>query len=71
MARLKKNGKYVNFYVDRQLCDEFDRMCSLLGQTKTAALERAMSYYVEKRGDPAIFGMAQQAAGNGPDTQKG
>lgn len=42
MPRLKKDGRYLNLYLDRTLHEEFEQFCESLGQTKTVAAERDM-----------------------------
>lgn len=41
MPRPKKDGRYLNLYLDRALHEEFEQFCESLGQTKTVAAERA------------------------------
>lgn len=41
MPRPKKDGRYLNLYLDRALYEEFEQFCESLGQTKTVAAERA------------------------------
>lgn len=47
MPRPKKDGRYLNLYLDRSLHDEFEQFCESLGQTKTVAAERALRMYME------------------------
>ncbi len=42
MARAKKDGRKVNYYIDSTLLDRFDKYCEEKGQTKTTALERIL-----------------------------
>lgn len=46
MPRPKKDGRYLNLYLDRSLHDEFEQFCKNLGQTKTIAAERALHMYM-------------------------
>ena len=47
MARQKKDGRYLNLYLDRKLHEEFEKFCETLGQTKTVAAERAFRMYID------------------------
>lgn len=47
MSRPKKDGRYLNLYLDRALHDEFEQFCESLGQTKTVAAERALRMYMD------------------------
>lgn len=47
MPRPKKDGRYLNLYLDRALHAEFEQFCETLGQTKTVAAERALRMYMD------------------------
>ena len=47
MPRPKKDGRYLNLYLDRALHEDFDHFCESLGQTKTVAAERAFRMYMD------------------------
>ncbi len=47
MARAKKDGRYLNLYLDRAIHDEFEEFCANIGQTKTVAAERAIKMYMD------------------------
>lgn len=47
MPRPKKDGRYLNLYLDRALHEEFEQFCERLGQTKTVAAERAFRMYMD------------------------
>lgn len=47
MPRPKKDGRYLNLYLDRTLHEEFEQFCENLGQTKTIATERALRMYMD------------------------
>ncbi|MCR4753543.1 MAG: hypothetical protein K5837_03965 [Candidatus Saccharibacteria bacterium] len=49
MARPKKDGSYVNFYIDRKLVDELRDYAEEKGQTMTMALERILKEYFEQK----------------------
>ncbi len=53
MARQKKDGHYINCYLDRNL---YNRLCYYAeekGQTKTLAIERILKEHFDKSGVPA------------------
>ncbi len=45
MARAKKNGKYVNYYIDATVVERLEQYCEETGLTKTMALERILKAY--------------------------
>jgi hypothetical protein len=47
MPRQKKDGRYLNLYLNRALHEEFEQFCETLGQTKTVASERALRMYMD------------------------
>lgn len=47
MPRPKKDGRYLNLYLDRALHEEFEQFYESLGQTKTIAAERAFRMYMD------------------------
>ncbi len=47
MARQKKNGTYLNIYIDSDIYNQLSEFCEEAGQTKTVAVERALAYYME------------------------
>ena len=40
MARPKKEGKKVSFYMDAEIVERLDEYCEEMGQSKTLAVER-------------------------------
>ena len=48
MARPKKDGKYVNFYMDSELLKRLEKYCEETGLSKTAAIERFIAKGLEK-----------------------
>lgn len=48
MARPKKDGKYVNFYIDSELLKRLEEYCEETGLSKTAAIERFIAKGLEK-----------------------
>lgn len=47
MARPKKNGTYINLCIDNAVYDHLVRYCEESGNTKTAAVERALTAYFD------------------------
>ncbi len=62
MARAKKDGKRVNFYMKARVVDMLDSYCAEVGQTKTEATERILRRYLEN-----YFAYKRQGA-NGEST---
>lgn len=50
MARPKKDGAYINYYVDRELVEKLRDYAEDKGQTMTTALERILKDYLDKTG---------------------
>ena len=47
MSRPKKNGTYLNVCIEKTIYEELENFCAEAGQTKTIAVERALSEYLE------------------------
>ena len=47
MARPKKNGTYLNVCIDSSIYDRLVNLCNDAGQTKTVAVERALTAYCD------------------------
>lgn len=47
MGRPKKDAKYLNVYLTRQVYEEFAAFCEEFGQSKSLATERAINLYME------------------------
>ena len=47
MARPKKDGVFINYYIDRGIKEKFDKYCEDMGQTNTLALERILKSFLE------------------------
>ena len=45
MARPKKNGTYLNVCIETPIYDRLVALCNDAGQTKTVAVERALTAY--------------------------
>jgi len=47
MARAKKDGKYLNCYLDLTVHNKLSKYCKLNHETKTAVIEKALLKYFE------------------------
>ena len=47
MARPRKDGKYINFYMASYVFNALDRFAEERGMTKTMVMERALKLYIE------------------------
>lgn len=47
MARQKKDGVFINYYIDREVKEMLDKYCEDVGQTNTLAIERILKNYLE------------------------
>lgn len=47
MARPKKNGTYLNVCIETSIYNKLESLCNEAGQTKTIAVERALSEYFD------------------------
>ncbi len=47
MAREKKDGKYISFYMDRTLCEKLQVYAAEPGQTQTMAIERILHSFFD------------------------
>lgn len=50
MARPKKDGSYINYYIDRELVENLRIYAEKKGQTMTTALERIIRDFLTKEG---------------------
>ena len=48
MARGKKNGKYLNVCIEIPIYERLEAMCNEAGQSKTIAVERALTVYIDE-----------------------
>lgn len=48
MSRAKKDGRVINYKIDRLLYERFAAYCEEKGQTATLALERILKEYLDK-----------------------
>ena len=47
MPRAKKNGTYLNVCIETSIYEKLEKLCDDAGQTKTVAVERALTEYLE------------------------
>ena len=47
MARPKKNGTYLNVCIETPIYERLVNLCEEAGQTKTVAVERALTLYLD------------------------
>lgn len=48
MARPKKNGTYLNVCIQTPIYERLKAMCDDAGQSKTIAVERALTLYLDE-----------------------
>lgn len=48
MARPKKDGVNINYYIRRDIKERLDNYCEDVGQTATMAIERILEEYLDK-----------------------
>ena len=48
MARPKKNGTYLNVRIETLIYERLEVLCKDAGQTKTTAVERALTLYLDE-----------------------
>lgn len=48
MARAKKDGVNINYYIRRDVKERLDEYCEDVGQTATMAIERILEKYLDK-----------------------
>lgn len=48
MGRPAKNGRFANFYISKDLLEQFETVVSIIGKTKTAVIEDILKEYVER-----------------------
>lgn len=51
MARAKKDGVYINYYIQKDIKDRLDRYCEDVGQTNTMAIERILKQFLDEYED--------------------
>lgn len=48
MSRVKKDAKFLNMKLDREIYDLLEKFCEETGMTKTMATEKIMDQFFEK-----------------------
>ena len=48
MARPKKDGRHINYYIDRMIYERLEEYADEKGQTMTMALERILKQFFDK-----------------------
>lgn len=48
MARAKKDGQYINCYIEKEIANVLEKYCNETGLTKTVAIERILGKYFEE-----------------------
>ena len=48
MARPKKDGVHINYYIDREVKEKLDKYCEEVGQTNTLAVERILNKFLDE-----------------------
>lgn len=46
MPRAKKDGKFLNCYVDREILEKLEQYCNETGIPKTSVVEKALGQYL-------------------------
>lgn len=54
MAKPKKDGQFINFYLDRSLYNRLTYYAEERGQTKTVAVERILKQVFDREGIPDL-----------------
>ena len=54
MPRQKKDGRHINYYIDRKVFEELESYAQEKGQTMTTALERILSQFLSSAGKKII-----------------
>ena len=49
MPREKKDGKFINYYIKREIYEELKKYSEEKGQTMTMALERILKEYLKEK----------------------
>lgn len=48
MPRQKKDGVYINYYIEKEIKERLDRYCEDVGQTNTMAIERILTKFLDE-----------------------
>lgn len=52
MARPKKDGRHINYYLDREVYQKLETYANAKGQTMTTALERILKQFFDETEEP-------------------
>ena len=47
MAKAKKDGRHLNLYIERTVIEKLEKYCEEVGKTKTVAIERILTRYLD------------------------
>ena len=47
MEKEKKDGRHLNLYIERTVIEQLEQYCEEVGQTKTVAIERILTRYLD------------------------
>lgn len=53
MGRPKKDAKYLNVYIEKNIYTRLENFCKEQGQSKTVAAERALTMYMDSKSTAA------------------
>ena len=48
MPRKKKDGRHINYYIDRMIYERLEEYADEKGQTMTTALERILKHFFDE-----------------------
>ena len=48
MARARKDGIYINYYIRKDIKERLDAYCNEVGQTNTMAIERILEQFLDE-----------------------
>lgn len=48
MARAKKDGVFINYYIKKEIKEKLDKYCDEVGQTNTMAVERILNKFLDE-----------------------
>ena len=51
MPRAKKDGRYINLYIDKKIYEQFREYAEKKGQTLTTAFERIVSEHINAQNE--------------------
>ena len=49
MPRQKKDGRHINYYIDREIYERLKKYADDRGQTMTIAIERILKAYLDEQ----------------------